>query len=164
MKTEKELKSDKFTEEYEKMNYEENIVNKEELKRKREEELRKQIEEETERRSKIVEGKITKNEMLMIEKEIGRYVDWKTFDSEINKWNKDNSDFGISILNKSHLIIVIETTEGNKFGCYIESLIKEENKYISDSNAFIFKLDNDSIEKYSIVENKNAIKIFREKK
>ena len=44
MKTEKELKGYKFTEEYEKMNYEENILNKEKWRRKREEEIRKQIE------------------------------------------------------------------------------------------------------------------------
>ena len=69
-KTEKELKSEIFTEEYEKMNYEEYIINKKEWQRKKEE-------EETENRSKIVEGKLTKNEMLLIEKEVGRYVDCK---------------------------------------------------------------------------------------
>ena len=63
-------------------------------------------------------------------------------------------------MNNSHFIIIIETTRGNKFGCYIESLINEENNYISDSNAFIFKFENDSIEKYPIIESKNAIKIF----
>ena len=53
MKTEKEMKGDIFTEEYVKMNYEENILNKEKWRRKqeeerlrKEEEIRKQIEEE----------------------------------------------------------------------------------------------------------------------
>ena len=46
---------------------------------------------------------------------------------------------------KSKFIIVIETTEGNKFGCYIDNQINEINKYISDPNAFIFKLDLDML-------------------
>ena len=63
----KEIKENKYTEEYEEINYEEYIVNKEEWKRN----------QDDERRSQIVEGKLTQNEMVMIEKEIGRFVDEK---------------------------------------------------------------------------------------
>ena len=42
------------------------------------------------------------------------------------------------IRNKSHLVFIIETTEGKKFGCYISNTITEEGKYINDPNAFIF--------------------------
>ena len=54
--TEKETKGKKFTEEYEEMNYVEYVINKEEWERKQDEE----------RRSKIVEGKLTKSEKLMM--------------------------------------------------------------------------------------------------
>ena len=63
----------------------------------------------------------------------------KLFDSEVKNWKKEESDFYQMIQNKSHFIITIETTEGIKFGCYIEKLIDEENKYIEDSKAFIIK-------------------------
>ena len=88
MKTEKEFKNDIFTNEYEKNNYEEYFIDKEEWKRKKEEEKRKQEEEirkqieneDIERRNEIVEGNLTKNEMLLIENEINRFIEWKIFD------------------------------------------------------------------------------------
>ena len=173
MKTEKEVKKYEFTEGYQRMNYEEYLINKKEQQKTnneiieiiKDEELLKQVEEEEiERRSKIVEGKLTKNEMLMIEKEIGRHVDRKIFDSEINNWKTSYLSFKGMIMNKSHFFIVIETIEGNKFGCYIESEIYGEGKYIEDSNAFVFKFkNNDSIDKYPIIDCKNAIKISKEK-
>ena len=36
------------------------------------------------------------------------------------------------------------------------------NEYIEDPEAFIFKIENDQIEKYEVKETKNAIKIFNE--
>ena len=71
MKTEKELKGYKFTEEYEMMNYEENILNKEEWKRKQEEtrlrneeKLRKQIEKE-EAHQRNLEKSYAKQELAL---------------------------------------------------------------------------------------------------
>ena len=36
--------------------------------------------------------------MLMIEREIERYINYKIFDSEINNWNKNYSDFNWKII------------------------------------------------------------------
>ena len=101
--------------------------------------------------------------MRLMEKETGRYVDWKIFDSDAQSWSKGDSRFSREILYKSKIIIVIETTKGKKFGCYIDNQIMEINKYISDSNAFIFKLENGSIEKYPPKDINNVIKILDEK-
>ena len=43
-------------------------------------------------------------------------------------------------MNKSHFFIVIEDTEENKFGCYIEGAVYNTNQYVNDSNAFVFSL------------------------
>ena len=34
--------------------------------------------------------------------------------------------------NKSHFAIIIETPEGKKFGCYIESMIKEVKEHFQE--------------------------------
>ena len=156
MKTEKELKEKKFTEEYEIINYEEYVLNKEKLQRKQEE---KKTIKDIEKRNKHVEGKLTKDEMIKIEKEIGRYVSHKIFDSDIHKWSKNDSQLFQKIQNQSHLIFIIETIDEKKFGCYISSQINEKGISIGDPNAFIFRFNNNSIEKYPIRESRNAIKI-----
>ena len=59
------------------------------------------------------------------------------------------------------MIIFIETTEGTKFGIYINSKIDELDNYIIDPNTFIFKIDNENktVEKYPIKEKEYVIKI-----
>ena len=67
------------------------------------------------------------------------------------------------LLKQSHVVILIETTEGNKFGCYVSKEIAEVGKYVADSNAFVFKLEGGNIEKYPVIDMKNAIKICNAK-
>ena len=93
-------------------------------------------------------------------KETRRNVSWKIFNSDAQSWSKGDSRFSREIENKSKFIIVIKTTEGKKFGCYISSMIEEEGKYINDPNAFIFKIEKNQIEKYPIKDSTKAIKIF----
>ena len=65
------------------------------------------------------------NEDCVIEKKSHeREENWKIclqkiFDSNKDKLSKDNSQFDQMMLNKTHVVILIETTEGKKFGCYV---------------------------------------------
>ena len=93
------------------------------------EELTNKLIKEIQKRLPIVKECLTKEEMLMIEKETGRYVEKKMFDTKTNKWSKGNSDLFNCLKNQSHFIIVIETTEGMKFGCYITSKITDEGNF-----------------------------------
>ena len=97
-------------------------------------------EKKYENRYKMIENYMTENEINDIEKKIERIVCNKIFDSNFDKWEKDISDLYKRIENKSNIIILIETEDEKKFGCYINSKINKVNEYISDSNAFIFKL------------------------
>ena len=164
---EKKLKKGKMNEEDEEMNYEKWYVETEEYKRRRnerEEQMRRQKElEEAVKRNKIVMDCLTKEEMVIIEKEVGRYVDWKLFDSTVDKWSKGNSWFDWKIMHHSHFVVLIETREGKKFGSYIEGEVEERGKYIVDKNAFIFKFENGRMEKYPVIDMKKSFKILSEK-
>ncbi|BFU24413.1 trichohyalin, putative [Entamoeba histolytica] len=63
------------------------------------------------------------------------------FDSDIDDWNRNTSVFDQRIMNKEHLIIIIEDEDGNKFGGYVNSKIDEVNDYINDSQSFVFSLE-----------------------
>ena len=65
----------------------------------------------------------TIEEMKQIEKWTSRKVSNILFDSDIDDWNEDTSVFNQRIINKEHIIIIIEDTNGNKFGGYINSKI-----------------------------------------
>ena len=67
--------------------------------------------------------------------------------------------------NQSHVIILIETTENQKFGCSILHQINQKGKYIEDSEAFLFKFDSNGnpIEKYSILDTSFSIEIYDDK-
>ena len=79
--------------------------------------------------------------MLMIEKETGRYVDWKIFDTNTNILSKENSEFTDKIFSKSKICIVIENEDGEIFGCYINSTINKVGCFIRDEHAFVFNLE-----------------------
>ncbi|EMD45435.1 Hypothetical protein EHI5A_115730 [Entamoeba histolytica KU27] len=64
------------------------------------------------------------------------------FDSNIDNWNRGKTLFGERIKNKEHLIFIVEDTEGNIFGGYVnEKIGTEEESYILDPNAFVFSLE-----------------------
>ena len=155
---EKEKSIKEINEKYEKENYIDFYSETELVKKKREEE-RKQ--EELKKRYPIVKNYLTIDEMDLIEKEIGRYVDKKIFDSNEQNWKIKYSEFERFMKNQSHVIIMIETTENKKFGCYISKEINQKGSYIEDSEAFIFTFDSNGnpIEKYSILDSSFAIEI-----
>ncbi|BFU22331.1 trichohyalin, putative [Entamoeba histolytica] len=60
--------------------------------------------------------------------------------------NKSTSVFDQKIINKEHIIIIIEDEEGNKFGGYVNSKIDKVGNgfigdYIYDSKSFVFSLE-----------------------
>ena len=133
--------------------------------------LEKAIRKDAQKRNQLVEKYLSIKEMIMIEKDSGRYIDQIVFNSEIQPWKKSISYFWKEIMNKSNILILIETMDEKRFGCYIHSQLNEMNKYISDTNAFIFKIENSSllkmenvsIKKYPIKDMKNCIKIGDER-
>ena len=106
--------------------------------------------ESVERRHKNIKEKLTKKQMLTIEKMIGRYCDWIIFDSSVEKWEKEKTTFNGIVKKKGNLIFVFETVDGRKFGWYIDSEIRDEGKYTADAHAFLFKLEGNELEKYPV--------------
>ena len=62
------------------------------------------------------------------------------FDSNIHNWSQNTSVFDKTLMNKSNLIFIVEDTNGNKFGWYLNSAIRRTTNYIYDPNAFVFSL------------------------
>ncbi|BFU21880.1 trichohyalin, putative [Entamoeba histolytica] len=63
------------------------------------------------------------------------------FDSDKDDWKVDTSVFGERVMNKEHIIIIIEDEDGNKFGGYVNSKIDRVDDYINDSKSFVFSLE-----------------------
>ncbi|BFU22320.1 predicted protein [Entamoeba histolytica] len=106
--------------------------------RKRKEEERKKQEEERLQRMK---GMNTMEEMLLIEEWTNRKVGNILFDSDNDNWNKDISVFDQRMMNKEHIIIIIEDEDGNKFGGYVNEKINKVDECINDSKSFVFSLE-----------------------
>ncbi|BFU26384.1 predicted protein [Entamoeba histolytica] len=105
-------------------------------KRKKEEEKKKQEEE----RLRIMRGMNTMEEMLQIEEWTNRKVGNIIFDSDKDDWKVNTSIFGENIMNKEHIIIIIEDEGGNKFGGYVNEKIDKDDGWIYDSKSFVFSL------------------------
>lgn len=76
------------------------------------------------------------------------------FDSEIDNWNNGDSTLTNRIIGKSNIFLFID--DGiNQFGYYIKSQINEIDKFINDSNSFLFSFNKQ--EKYPITNPKYAI-------
>ncbi|BFU24580.1 TLD, putative [Entamoeba histolytica] len=88
----------------------------------------------------IMKGMNTIEEIRQIEEWTNRKVEDILFDSDIDNWNKNTSVFDQRIMNKEHIIIIIEDEEGNKFGGYVNSKIDKVG-YINDSQSFVFSLE-----------------------
>ncbi|BFU25996.1 predicted protein [Entamoeba histolytica] len=118
----------------------------EEKERKRQEEERKIQEEERLRRES--EDRVRRKVMKETMEEIQRIEEWTNrkvgnilFDSDIDDWNVSTSVFIQRIINKEHIIIIIEDEEGNKFGGYVNEKIDKVNECINDSKSFVFSLE-----------------------
>ncbi|BFU21942.1 trichohyalin, putative [Entamoeba histolytica] len=76
-----------------------------------------------------------------IEEWTNRKISNILFDSDKDDWNKNTSVFDQRIRNKEYIIIIIEDSEGNKFGGYVNEKINEDGYYTNDSNSFLFSLE-----------------------
>ncbi|BFU25672.1 trichohyalin, putative [Entamoeba histolytica] len=88
------------------------------------------------------------------------------FDSYIDDWNKDTSVFGERVMNKEHIIIIIEDEDGNKFGGYVNSKIDKVESYIIDSKSFVFSLKSNGrmkrMKKFDIIFPQYAFHLFKQ--
>ena len=105
------------------------------------------IENENEAEIEIKNEQINQLNQIITNEEINQIQQWTKkqigeiiFSSTIDDWKTETSIFDQKLLNKNNIIIIIEDTEGNKFGGYISSTIDKCNSYISDKNAFLFSL------------------------
>ncbi|BFU18094.1 trichohyalin, putative [Entamoeba histolytica] len=102
----------------------------------------------------------TKEIIKQIEELTERRINNILFDSDKDDWNNNTSVFGERIINKEHIIIIIEDSRGNKFGGYVNSKIDEVNDYIKDSHSFLFSLESNGrlkgMKKFDIKEQEYA--------
>ncbi|BFU22404.1 TLD, putative [Entamoeba histolytica] len=119
-----------------------------------------------EERLQVMKGMSTIEEMLQIEEWTERKVGNLLFDSDKDDWNKNTSIFDKRIMNKEHLIILIEDEEGNKFGGYVDSKIDKVDDKIYDSKSFLFSLESKGrmkgMKKFDIKQPEYAFKLYNQ--
>ncbi|BFU26668.1 trichohyalin, putative [Entamoeba histolytica] len=102
----------------------------------------------------------TKEIIKQIEEWTEKRISDILFDSDKDDWNKYTSIFGERIWNKEDIIIIIEDTNGNKFGGYVNEKIDKVESWIYDSNAFVFSLESngrmEGMKKFDIEDTKRA--------
>ncbi|BFU23275.1 predicted protein [Entamoeba histolytica] len=91
--------------------------------------------------SDYLERKKREEEIHQIEEWTERRINNIIFDSDKDNWKEDTSVFDQRIMNKEHIIIIIEDEEGNKFGGYVNSKIDKVGQWIYDSKSFVFSLE-----------------------
>ena len=123
-------------------------------------EMEKQKEEEQKKKIELFDNFINEKEIELIEKQINRKCESILFDSNKDSWDQLNSTFAEKMKDKSHFVILIETMNCRKFGCYINNSIDEFGKLINDSNAFLFKLRRNTLTTYPMKQQEKAIKIY----
>ena len=148
MKTKREIKEYLKQIEIQTEKNERNLKEIKKLKEENEKQMKKkkEIEQKTSKRiTKIIlELKEKTNDNLTIE-EILQIEEWTKnqfeeiiFDSNINNWNKNTSEFDSIILNKEKVIIVIEDKKRNIFGCFLNDKISLNESF--QSKEFLFSL------------------------
>ena len=89
---------------------------------------------------------LSENQLQLLENKIGRIISSVVFDSKFDQWSVNNSKFFEKMHFQNEFIILIKTTTGRKFGCYISSYIFNENKFVDSYNAFVFSLQSNSFD------------------
>ena len=72
------------------------------------------------------------------------------FDSQIQRWGKNDKDFNNTIHGKKDLLIMAKTEKNNWVGGYVIEKIDKEDEYAPDGNCFIFETEKDNVSKYEI--------------
>ena len=89
---------------------------------------------------------LTYNQLIQIEEWTGLKCKEILFDSDIDNWSKNSSTFDSKIKGRKQLVFIVEDTEGNKFGGYIDAIIDkywdfDTQTRITDSKSFVFSLE-----------------------
>ncbi|BFU19403.1 predicted protein [Entamoeba histolytica] len=162
-------------EERRKQEEEEKRKKQEEERKKQEQEMNRQeqerkIQEQEERLQRMRIISTPKHQIEQIEKWTNRKVFDILFDSDIDNWYRYTSVFDKRIMNKEHIIIIIEDTKGNKFGGYVNSKIDKVagiwifNGFINDSQSFLFSLESNGrmkgMKKFDIIQPECAFYLY----
>ncbi|GAB1218649.1 hypothetical protein ENUP19_0001G0017 [Entamoeba nuttalli] len=103
---------------------------------------------------------ISKHQINQLEEWTNRKIGNILFDSNIDSWKVNTSVFRERVMNKEHIIIIIDDEEGNKFGGYVNSKIDKAGEWISDSKSFVFSLESngrlDGMMKFDIKDQQHA--------
>ena len=109
---------------------------------------------ENEKTKQLERFNLTLLEKNKLEEWTGRKVSEVIFNSKVHDWNRNTSVFDSYVYNRSHFILLIEDTNGNKFGCYHQAQLTQTAGYVHDSNAFVFSLSSngrlDGMKKFPI--------------
>jgi hypothetical protein len=120
-----------------------------EIEVKKFEEKMKKKEEEFEKKWEKYDSFIVDKTMNLTEKEQQQLESWTSkkcteivFDTNRDGYPKDNTNtFEMKVKNRSNLMFIVEDTNGNKFGGYLNTKIDHvDGDYYNDSNAFVFTL------------------------
>ncbi|BFU19596.1 trichohyalin, putative [Entamoeba histolytica] len=99
-----------------------------------------------------------------IEEWTNRKVGNILFDSDKDNWNRNTSVFDQRIMNKEHIIIIIEDSKGNNFGGYVNEKIDKVDEWISDSKSFVFSLESngrmEGMKKFDIEQQQYAFYLY----
>ena len=165
--TEKPLKRESFSKEFNQLNYDNFLVQSEALKKKQEVEAKRKVEVKKQKEQKIEIGRrfeyvrdfLNQNQLIEIENIIGRTIDMKIFDTSANEWDKENAKLVTRMKPFSHFLFWIETVDNHQFGFCIQNAFVEYGKSIFDSHSFLFKIENNSLQRFMIKDGSNALKI-----
>ena len=102
------------------------------------EERRREEDVDNQRRLQLMNLDV--NETRKMEKWTNKKCGEVVFDSNIDNWSRNTSVFDTKVMNRSHLIFVIEDTKNNKFGYYFTGTVNKLNDWIKSPNCFIFSL------------------------
>lgn len=97
-------------------------------------------------------AEISQDQLFTIEQWSGKIVDNIVFDSNVDNYEMNISQFDKILLNKSQLLIIIKTEKEDYFGCYINGKIDKIRNWISSSDGFVFTLRNEMKMKFDIKE------------
>ena len=96
---------------------------------------------------KLLEKELINKMFILNEDQISQIYNWTIlnvdriiFDTDIHQWNKNKCELFDKIKNKSQLLFVIESTDGNVMGYFQFSSMKLMSETIDcDSSSFLFK-------------------------
>ena len=113
------------------------------------------------------ESILTRENIYQIQQWTMKEVGNKLFDSLIDNWDINTSEFNDLIDGKQHLLIVIEVTNQNKFGVYLnQKIVLNENiNQWNDGNEndslFLFDLNGrNEPKKFSFRNRRNRFKLY----